>query len=55
MSTALSYWDLKYGNTTPKAYLVWAGLEPLDFTNLFAIWTDRDDIAEINIRVRKLF
>jgi supervillin len=31
--------------------LVWAGLEPLQFTNLFPIWTDRDDIAELNIRV----
>ena len=30
---------------------VWAGLEPLDFTNLFPEWTDRDDIAEINIKV----
>jgi hypothetical protein len=35
--------------------LVWAGLEPLQFTNLFPIWTDRDDIAELNIRVRILF
>jgi hypothetical protein len=36
---------------TPVAYRVWAGLEPLQFTNLFPIWTDRDDIAELSIRV----
>lgn len=51
MSTALDYWRIKHGaHSTPRAYLVWAGLEPLDFTNLFPEWTDRDDIAEINIK-----
>lgn len=54
MSTALELWFLKHGeNSTPKVYLAYAGLEPLEFTNLFPIWTDRDDIAEINIRVSK--
>lgn len=53
MSTALDYWRIKHSaQCTPRAYLVWAGLEPLDFTNLFPEWTDRDDIAEINIKVR---
>jgi supervillin len=52
MKTALAYWTLQHGETKPpKAYLVWAGLEPLDFTNLFPVWKDRDDIAEINIQV----
>nr|CAD7587262.1 unnamed protein product [Timema genevievae] len=49
MQTALDYWGLKHGNSRPRAYLVWAGLEPLAFTNLFPIWSDRDDIAELNI------
>ncbi|KAL1421896.1 hypothetical protein MTO96_022608 [Rhipicephalus appendiculatus] len=34
----------------PKVYLVFAGLEPVEFTCLFPEWQDRDDIATINIR-----
>lgn len=55
MQTALNYWSLKYGGddeTDPKAYLVWAGLEPLRFTDCFPEWHDRDDIAEINMKVK---
>lgn len=53
MQTALDYWHRKYGDDAdPKAYLVWAGLEPLRFTDCFPEWHDRDDIAEINIKVR---
>ena len=56
MRTALDYWALRHPEAAsqPKAFLVWAGLEPLSFTNLFPIWTDRDDIAELSIRVIKL-
>lgn len=54
MLTVMSYWVSKYGDSTPKAYLVWAGLEPLIFTNHFPFWSDRDDIAEINMTVRDL-
>lgn len=50
MQTALDYAkSARKGKVS--ALLVWAGLEPLDFTNLFPMWTDRDDIAELNIRV----
>lgn len=53
MQTALDYWNRKYGDDVdPKAYLVWAGLEPLRFTDCFPEWHDRDDIAEINMKVR---
>lgn len=51
MQTALDYWKLKYDNKPEKAFLVWAGLEPIQFTNLFPDWNDRDDVAEINILV----
>lgn len=54
MQTALDYWKRKYGENDdddPKVYLVWAGLEPLRFTNCFPEWIDRDDIAEINMKV----
>lgn len=57
MQTALDYWKRKYGENDdddPKVYLVWAGLEPLRFTNCFPEWIDRDDIAEINMKVSLL-
>ncbi|KAJ1529946.1 hypothetical protein ONE63_006674 [Megalurothrips usitatus] len=50
MQTALDYWSLQHPGKPPQASLVWAGLEPLEFTNLFLEWTDRDDVAEINIQ-----
>lgn len=54
MQTALDYWKRKHGDddcSDPKAYLVWAGLEPLQFTDCFPEWCDRDDIAEISMKV----
>ncbi|KAG8227448.1 hypothetical protein J437_LFUL011812 [Ladona fulva] len=56
MQTALDYANLRAKSTNgskPRAWLVWAGLEPHPFTNLFPEWTDRDDVAEINIREGK--
>ena len=32
-------------------FVVWAGLEPLEFTAMFPEWTERDDVAEINVQV----
>nr|XP_033325478.1 supervillin-like isoform X1 [Megalopta genalis]XP_033325479.1 supervillin-like isoform X1 [Megalopta genalis] len=50
MTTAMQYWQNLHPETTKyPIYLVWAGLEPLRFINLFPTWTYRDDIAEINI------
>ena len=52
MAMALQYWKLKHPDSTEfPIYLVWAGLEPLQFTNLFPTWVYRDEIAEFNIRV----
>uniref|UniRef100_A0A6M2DJ20 Putative actin regulatory gelsolin/villin family n=1 Tax=Xenopsylla cheopis TaxID=163159 RepID=A0A6M2DJ20_XENCH len=54
MQTAVDYWKCKHGSAKDvKGYLVWAGLEPLEFTNLFPVWQDRDDIAEINMKEGK--
>ncbi|KAG5889510.1 hypothetical protein JTB14_008998 [Gonioctena quinquepunctata] len=36
------------GDQPVVAYLVWAGLEPLRFKNLFPTWEDREDVAELN-------
>ncbi|CAH0547095.1 unnamed protein product [Brassicogethes aeneus] len=55
METAIDYWKTK----NPKsviipAYLVWAGLEPLEFQNLFSSWSDQcsiyEEFSEKNIR-----
>ncbi|XP_044736426.1 serine-rich adhesin for platelets-like isoform X2 [Chrysoperla carnea] len=60
MQTTINYWRQKHGHQNAEnekkenekcpAVLVWAGLEPLEFTNLFPTWIDRDDIARINIK-----
>ncbi|XP_076662287.1 supervillin isoform X1 [Halictus rubicundus] len=50
MTTAMQYWQSLHPETTKyPIYLVWAGLEPLQFISLFPTWTYRDDIAEINV------
>ncbi|XP_057338621.1 supervillin isoform X1 [Microplitis mediator] len=53
MTVAIDYWKKMQTHSSIKkccVYLVWAGLEPLEFINLFPTWTDRDDIAELNIK-----
>ncbi|KAJ8974222.1 hypothetical protein NQ317_012117 [Molorchus minor] len=42
MQTAVNYWNRTHEEGEPVvAYLVWAGLEPLQFKNLFPTWHDR--------------
>ncbi|XP_074029765.1 supervillin isoform X3 [Leptinotarsa decemlineata] len=54
MQTAKDYWKKSKGDDIPLvAYLVWAGLEPLRFKNLFPTWKDQEDIAELNIKEGK--
>ncbi|XP_043497626.1 supervillin-like isoform X2 [Polistes fuscatus] len=51
MTMAIQYWESIHPNVTKfPIYLVWAGLEPLQFINLFPTWTYRDDIAELNMQ-----
>lgn len=33
-------------------HIVWAGLEPLEFTALFPDWVRKSDVAQINVQVR---
>uniref|UniRef100_A0A1Q3F1G4 Putative actin regulatory gelsolin/villin family n=1 Tax=Culex tarsalis TaxID=7177 RepID=A0A1Q3F1G4_CULTA len=33
-----------------NGYVVWAGLEPLEFIAMFPDWEQRDDVAEINVQ-----
>ena len=52
MTMAMQYWQSIHPEATKfPIYLVWAGLEPLQFINLFPTWTYRDDIAGLNIEV----
>lgn len=53
MQTAIDYWSCRFENWAEPvpAYLVWAGLEPQEFINLFPSWCERKDIAELNMRV----
>lgn len=53
MQTVVNYCMKESSEKPIPAYLVWAGLEPLAFTNLFPFWRDRDDIAETNMKVIK--
>lgn len=51
MTMAIQYCENTYQNVKKfPIYLVWAGLEPLQFINLFPTWTYRDDIAELNMQ-----
>ncbi|XP_039308928.1 uncharacterized protein LOC105192922 isoform X2 [Solenopsis invicta] len=51
MTIAIRYWRKTRNTQTTNLpiYLIWAGLEPLQFINLFPEWTYRDDVAELNI------
>lgn len=52
METVLNYWKISRPDIQePNALIVVAGLEPIEFINLFDVWQDRDDVAELNIAV----
>lgn len=59
MQTAVEYWKAKYDShgkeknlsAEVSGYIVWAGLEPVEFKSLFPSWENNDEVAEINIQV----
>lgn len=59
MQTAVDYWNYRNGVKEQQipAYLVWAGYEPKEFTNLFPTWINRGDVRELNAKVslRRIF
>ena len=57
METVREFRDLKYRDKARSIpmHLVWAGHEPLEFTNLFPAWTERLDVANLNLKVRICF
>ncbi|KAL4217138.1 hypothetical protein ACF0H5_023592 [Mactra antiquata] len=50
METTLQYCKEINSECPPPAYMVYAGLEPLSFTNLFPFWTVDETARELNIR-----
>ncbi|XP_021696384.1 uncharacterized protein LOC5577073 isoform X5 [Aedes aegypti] len=43
-------WDEWRTQSEINGYVVWAGLEPLEFIAMFPDWEQRDDVAEINVQ-----
>ncbi|XP_031346658.1 supervillin isoform X1 [Photinus pyralis] len=50
MQTVVNYCKRDANEKKIPAYLVWAGLEPLAFTNLFPFWRDCDEVTELNMQ-----
>lgn len=50
-SISLDVVDDSLNADTVKGNIVWAGLEPMEFTALFPDWIERKDIGQINIQV----
>jgi supervillin len=47
METILDYCNVRYSSTPPVAYIVYAGKEPLRFTNLFPYWQTDETVASL--------
>ena len=55
MQTAVDYRRLMYRpEHRPKAELVWAGCEPLEFTNLFPSWKPKGEVEALNRQVSRI-
>ena len=56
LQTAINYWNAKNAanqqNSPFKGFVVYAGLEPIEFTNLFPIWNVNDNARNSNLNVR---
>lgn len=51
METALKYWQSKYPGVEFRGYVVYAGLEPTEFTDLFPFWERNENARNCNINV----
>ncbi|XP_052827709.1 uncharacterized protein LOC106868432 isoform X6 [Octopus bimaculoides] len=50
LQTAIDYCNAKETTTPIKAYLVFAGLEPMKFTNLFPFWNVDEIVQELSLK-----
>jgi supervillin len=52
LETAINYWNTKYSNNKPfNGYIVYAGLEPIEFINLFPYWETNEHAKICNLNV----
>lgn len=53
LQTAINYWKCKYKNEDKpfKGYVVYAGLEPVEFINLFPLWKVNENARNCNLNV----
>ena len=49
--TAINYWKAKNQNLEFKGYVVYAGLEPIEFINLFPDWKINENARNCNLNV----
>ena len=47
--TAINYWSQKYPHRPFTGYVVYAGLEPIEFTNLFPTWSVNEIARSCNL------
>ena len=54
LQTAINYWRCKHGNEDKvpfRGFVVYAGLEPVEFTNLFPFWNVNENARSFNLNV----
>jgi len=54
LQTSINYWREKYGQENMhkfKGYIVYAGLEPVEFKSLFPYWEVNENAKECNVNV----
>ena len=51
MQTTVDFRNAKYPGKRPPMKLIWAGHEPVEFTNLFPSWTKKEDVRQLNQQV----
>lgn len=51
METALKYWKSKHPDAEFKGHIVYAGLEPKEFTDLFPLWEVNENARQCNLNV----
>jgi supervillin len=54
LQTAINYWKAKHENVPFKGFVVYAGLEPSEFTSLFPIWNVDQNARNCNLNDNKV-
>lgn len=54
LQTAINYWNAKMPNKEFKGHVVYAGLEPIEFTNLFPFWIVNENARNSNLNEGKV-